>query len=128
MENNTRSKGDRLNKQERERYKKILLEKRQELNLQLSEFYSESKEVETGIVQDIGDKAESSYTKEFLLSLSDSERKKLAMIDQALKRVETAEFGICQSCGVNISKKRLNVVPWTPLCIVCQQKEEEEAS
>ena len=128
MENNTRSKGDRLNKQERERYKKILLERRQELNHQLSEFYSESKEVETGIVQDIGDKAESSYTKEFLLSLSDSERKKLAMIDQALKRVETAEFGICQSCGVNISKKRLNVVPWTPLCIVCQQKEEEEAS
>jgi len=117
-----------LNKQERERYKKILLERKQALNLQLSEFYSESKEVETGIVQDIGDKAESSYTKEFLLSLSDSERKKLAMIDQALKRVETAEFGICQSCGVNISKKRLNVVPWTPLCIVCQQKEEEEAS
>ena len=128
MENNTRSKGDRLNKQERERYKKILLERKQALNHQLSEFYSESKEVETGIVQDIGDKAESSYTKEFLLSLSDSERKKLAMIDQALKRVETAEFSICQSCGVNISKKRLNVVPWTPLCIVCQQKEEEEAS
>jgi DnaK suppressor protein len=128
VENNTRSKGDRLNKQERERYKKILQERKQTLNHQLSEFYSESKEVETGIVQDIGDKAESSYTKEFLLSLSDSERKKLAMIDQALKRVETVEFGDCQSCGIKISKKRLNVVPWSPLCIACQQKEEEEAS
>jgi len=117
-----------LNKQERERYKKILLERKREINHQLSEFYSESKEVETGIAQDIGDKAESSYTKEFLLSLSDSERKKIALIDQALKRVETAEFGICQSCGVNINKKRLDVVPWTPLCIACQQKEEEEAS
>jgi DnaK suppressor protein len=128
VENNTRSKGDTLNKQERERYKKMLLEKKQELNHQLSEFYSESKEVETGIAQDIGDKAESSYTKEFLLSLSDSERKKLGMIDQALRRVETAEFGVCQSCGTNIAKKRLMVVPYTPLCIVCQQKEEEEAS
>lgn len=117
-----------MNKQERERYQKILIEKKQELNHQLREFYSESKEVETGIAQDIGDKAESSYTKEFLLSLSDSERKKIVMIDQALKRAETAEFGVCQSCGVKISKKRLNVVPWTPLCIVCQQKEEEEAS
>lgn len=117
-----------MNKQERERYKKILLERKREINHQLSEFYSESKEVETGIAQDIGDKAESSYTKEFLLSLSDSERKKIALIDQALKRVETAEFGICQSCGVNINKKRLDVVPWTPLCIACQQKEEEEAS
>ncbi|MGB3862937.1 MAG: TraR/DksA family transcriptional regulator [Candidatus Aminicenantaceae bacterium] len=117
-----------MNKQERERYKKILLERKQELKHQLSEFYSESKEVETGIVQDFGDEAESSYTKEFLLSLSDTERKKLALIDQALKRVETAEFSICQSCGVKISKKRLNVVPWAALCIVCQQKEEEEAS
>ncbi len=94
----------------------------------MSEFYSESKAVETGIAQDVGDKAESSYTKEFLLSLSDSERKKLGLIDEALKRVETPEFGMCQSCGVKIAKKRLNVVPWTPLCITCQQKEEEEAS
>jgi DnaK suppressor protein len=123
-----RSKGDTLNKQERERYKKVLQERKQELNHQLSEFYSESKEVETGIAQDIGDKAESSYTKEFLLSLSDSERKKLGMIDEALKRVETTEFGVCQNCGTKIAKKRLNVVPWAPLCIVCQQKEEEEAS
>lgn len=128
MENNTRSKGDTLNKQERERYKKKLLEKKLELNHQLSEFYAESKSVETGIAQDVVDKAESSYTKEFLLSLSDSERQKLALIDDALKRVETSEFGICQSCGAKIAKKRLNVVPWAPLCIVCQQKEEEEAS
>jgi DnaK suppressor protein len=117
-----------LNKQERERYKKVLLEKKKKLNHQLSEFYSESKAVETGIAQDVGDKAESSYTKEFLLSLSDSERQKLGKIDEALKRVETTEFGICQSCGVKIGKKRLDVVPWAPLCIKCQQKEEEEAS
>jgi DnaK suppressor protein len=123
-----RSKGDKLNKQERERYKKMLLEKKRELNHQLSEFYSESKEVETGIAQDVGDKAESSYTKEFLLSLSDSERQKLVLIDEALKRIEISEFGICKSCGAKINKKRLNVVPYTPLCIVCQQKEEEEAS
>ncbi len=117
-----------MNKRERERYKKKLLERKQELNHKLSEFYSESKEVETGIVQDLGDEAESSYTREFLLSLSDTERKQVALIDKALKRVETADFGICESCGVNIGKKRLNVVPWAPLCIACQQKEEEEAS
>ncbi len=117
-----------MNKQERERYRKILQEKKKELNHQLSEFYSESKTVETGIAQDVGDKAESSYTKEFLLSLSDSERQKLGLIDRALKRVETPEFGICQNCGAKIAKKRLNVFPWAPLCIVCQQKEEEETS
>lgn len=117
-----------MNKQERERYKKKLLERKQELSHKLSEFYSESKEMETEMAKDLGDKAESSYTKEFLLSLSDTERKQVALVDEALKRVETADFGICESCGVNIGKKRLNVVPWAPLCIACQQKEEEEAS
>lgn len=128
MVNNTRSEGDNLKKQERERYKKKLLERRQEINHQMSEFYSESKEVETGIAQDVGDKAESSYTKEFLLSLSDAERKQLILIGEALKRAETGDFGVCQTCGADIGKKRLDVVPWARLCITCQHKEEEGAS
>ncbi|MBA7695838.1 RNA polymerase-binding transcription factor DksA [subsurface metagenome] len=115
-----------MNKAERERYKKILMEKKEEIGAKLSEAYSESREVETGIAQDIADKAESSYTKEFLLSLSDAERKQLFLIDEALKRIEKDEYGICQMCQKNISKKRLNAVPWAPHCIECQEKAEEE--
>ena len=115
-----------MNKAERERYKKILMEKKEEIGAKLSEAYSESREVETGIAQDIADKAESSYTKEFLLSLSDAERKQLFLIDEALKRIEKDEYGICQMCQKNISKKRLNAVPWAPHCIECQEKVEEE--
>ncbi|MCK4759065.1 MAG: TraR/DksA family transcriptional regulator [Candidatus Aminicenantes bacterium] len=116
-----------MNKAERERYKKILMEKKEEIGAKLSEAYSESREVETGIAQDIADKAESSYTKEFLLSLSDAERKQLFLIDEALKRIEKDEYGICQMCQKNISKKRLNAVPWAPHCIECQEKAEEES-
>ena len=115
-----------MNKAERERYKKILMEKKEEIVAKLSEAYSESREVETGIAQDIADKAESSYTKEFLLSLSDAEREQLFLIDDALKRIEKDEYGICQMCQKNISKKRLNAVPWAPHCIECQEKAEEE--
>ena len=87
-----------MNKKERERYKKILQEKKEEIIDKLSETYNESKEVESGIAQDVVDKAESSYTKEFLLSLSDAEREQLFMIDEALKRIEKSDFGICQMC------------------------------
>lgn len=103
------------------------MEKKEEIGAKLSEAYSESREVETGIAQDIADKAESSYTKEFLLSLSDAERKQLFLIDEALKRIEKDEYGICQMCQKNISKKRLNAVPWAPHCIECQEKAEEES-
>jgi DnaK suppressor protein len=116
-----------LNKTEREKYKKRLLEKKEEIVAKLSEVYNVSKEVESGIAQDIVDKAESSYTKEFLLSLSTAERAQLLLIDEALKRLEKNEFGICQMCQKTIIKKRLDAVPWAPYCIECQQKAEEES-
>ncbi len=117
-----------MNKKEKEKYKKKLLTRKQEIIKTLSEFYNESKEVEDpGIAMDMGDKAESSYTKEFLLSLSDTERKQLKLIDQALKRIEHCTYGVCQKCGVKIGKKRLDAVSWTPYCIECQEKAEEES-
>ena len=121
-------KGIILNKKERERYRNKLLKKKEEIVNKISETYNESKEVESGIAQDVVDKAESSYTKEFLLSLSNAEREQLLLIDEALKRIEKKELGICQRCGKDINKKRLDVVPWTSYCIDCQEIEEEESS
>jgi DnaK suppressor protein len=117
-----------LNKKERERYRNKLLKKKEEIVNKISETYNESKEVESGIAQDVVDKAESSYTKEFLLSLSDAEREQLLLIDDALKRIDKKEIGICQRCGKDINKKRLDAVPWTSYCIDCQEIEEEESS
>jgi len=118
-----------LNKREKDRYKKKLLERKKEIVDVLSEFYNETKEVEnSGIAMDMADKAESSYTKEFLLSLSDTERRQLKMIDAALGRINKCDYGICQMCSVKIAKKRLDAVPWAPYCIVCQQKAEEESA
>ncbi len=42
-------------------------------------------------------------------------------IQQALRRIEDGTFGICQSCERQISPKRLAAVPWTSLCIRCQE-------
>lgn len=103
------------------------MKKKEEIVNKISETYNESKEVESGIAQDVVDKAESSYTKEFLLSLSDAEREQLLLIDDALKRIDKKELGICQRCGKDINKKRLDAVPWTSYCIDCQEIEEEES-
>lgn len=113
-----------MTKKEKEQYKKALLEKKREIVHNLSEFQNESKSIETGIAQDLGDKAESSYTKEFLLSLSDFERQRLSLIDEALMRIEKGNFGSCLLCQKEIGKKRLNVIPWTPHCIKCQEEQE----
>ena len=113
-------------KKELDVYKKKLQARRNEIVLKLSTLSTDSRDVETDIAQDVADKAESSYTKEFLLSLSDAERDQLFQIDAALKRIESKDFGYCQMCQKEIGKKRLNALPWTPLCIECQQKSESE--
>ncbi len=121
------SKGVVLTRKEKHDYRKSLLLQKERILKKLSQFHNESMEIESDIAQDVADKAESSYTKEFLLSLSDAERNQLGLIDEALRRLKSKEFGICQMCGKAIGKKRIAALPWTPYCIDCQQKKEEEA-
>jgi DnaK suppressor protein len=121
------NKGDVLTRKDKHAYRKSLLLQKQRIVKKLSQFHNDSMEIESDVAQDVVDKAESSYTKEFLLSLSDAERNQLGLIDEALRRLRTKDFGICQMCSKTIGKKRLTALPWTPYCIDCQQKKEEEA-
>ena len=118
----------KMPKKERLEYKRQLLERKEKIVRKLSELSSQSLEVEaSNVAQDVVDKAESSYTKEFLLSLSDAEREQLLLIDDALRRLARDEFGYCQICSKEIGKKRMAALPWTPYCINCQEKAEEES-
>jgi len=119
--------GKKLSKKERDDFRKMLLAKKETILRKLNDSINESKEMETNVAQDVVDKAETSYTKEFLLSLSDADREQLLLIDEALKRLQRDEFGICQLCHQEIGRKRIEAIPWTPLCINCQEKAEEES-
>jgi len=44
----------------------------------------------------------------------------------ALQRIESGAYGICGRCGQRISRKRLNALPWPPLCIKCQSELEQQ--
>jgi len=116
-----------MNKKERDEFRRKLLEKKETILRKLNELTNESKEMETNVAQDVVDKAETSYTKEFLLSLSDADREQLLLIDEALKRLARDEFGVCQLCQREIGRKRIGAIPWTPYCINCQEKAEEES-
>jgi len=122
------NKGSVVNKKELDVVKKNLQARRHEIIDKLSDTQDQSKQNETDIAQDLADKAESSYTKEFLLSLSNAEREELLQIDAALKRIARGEYGLCRSCQKEISKKRLAAIPWTPLCIDCQEQSESETA
>jgi len=123
-----KKKSPKLSRSEKLASKKRLVETKNQIVRKMSQIYSESKEVDSDAAQDLADKAESSYTKEFLLSLTDNEREQLLQIDEALRTLDKGTYGICQTCGQSISRKRLDALPWATYCIVCQEKLEQEKS
>ncbi len=67
-----------------------------------------------------------SQESEFSLELRtrDRERKLLRKIDKTLKRVETDDYGWCDSCGSEIGIRRLEARPTATLCFDCKTLDE----
>ncbi len=115
----------RMSKRDLEKYRRLLLEKKNTLSRDLAKTRNAEEETIEESTQDIADKAVSSYTREFLYSLSDVDRNTLLQIDQSLERIEVGVYGQCRNCGAPISEKRLNAVPWAQLCVDCQELSEK---
>ncbi len=109
-------------------FRERLLQKKQEILEAYNKNKTYGKEADEDGAQDIADKASNSYTKEFLFSLSNSERDILQLVDEALGRIEDRRFGVCVSCEDEMDKKRLEAVPWARHCISCQEKQERASS
>ena len=115
-----------MTKKELNRYKKKLIAAKQEVLNRVQRTEDYGREVDSkDEAMDLADKASSSYTKEFLFSLSNSDRKLLQVIDEALERIEDGTYGSCLHTGEPIEPKRLEAVPWARLCIKAQELEEQ---
>jgi len=74
--------------------------------------------------EDIVDRANNSYNREFMFALSDTERQILIEIDDALQRMDSGTYGSCAHCSTEITKARLRALPWAKYCIDCQEQVE----
>jgi DnaK suppressor protein len=108
---------------------KLLKEKLTEKKLEILEAYQKNKaygkEADEEGAQDIADKASNASTKEFLFSLSNSERNLLQLVNEALARIDDQRYGVCVACEDEVERKRLDAVPWAKHCISCQEKQEQ---
>jgi DnaK suppressor protein len=73
------------------------------------------------------DLASEERDREINFILSDRERVKLKQIDDALERLDEGNYGVCESCGLEIAEERLIAMPFSRLCRDCQQDQEREA-
>jgi DnaK suppressor protein len=70
------------------------------------------------------DRASLEADRNFMLRIRDRESKLIKKIKKTLDRIENGTFGICETCGEDISEKRLKARPVTAQCIDCKTKEE----
>jgi DnaK suppressor protein len=73
---------------------------------------------------DIGSDA---FEQEFTLSLMATEGETLELVEQALDRIRTRKYGTCEECGGVITKKRLEAIPFAPMCIRCAENFENSS-
>lgn len=58
------------------------------------------------------------------LRTRDRERKLIKKIDESLALIDSTDYGFCESCGIDISLKRLEARPTATQCIDCKSLDE----
>jgi DnaK suppressor protein len=68
------------------------------------------------------DLAQASHEEFVSLRLNGLDYEKLRMVEEALDRLDSGEYGICLACDEAIAPRRLQVVPWARYCVRCQDR------
>jgi DnaK suppressor protein len=98
-----------LNKRDLQRFKKLLLEQRDQIQ-------GNAKKTLSGDIH---------VDPEFAGRLREREHGLLAKIDAALVKIEEGEYGECKNCGEPIGVARLRARPVAELCIECKSEQEK---
>ena len=108
-----------------EKYRQRLEQEHHDAQALLSRTAEAIRRAEGTSSEDDAEKAVNSYAKELFSHQSDTERLHLQLVREALERIPSKDFGLCQSCGEAIDRKRLDAVPWARYCRSCQEAEEQ---
>jgi DnaK suppressor protein len=106
--------------------KKKLIKQRQDLLTEAEHTLTSKISSEKESFPDPTDQAVAELDNNFVLRLRGREQKLLKKIDDAILRIDSGIYGVCESCGEQISMKRLEARPVTTLCIDCKTRQEEE--
>lgn len=67
------------------------------------------------------DQAQLSHDEFVSLRLNSLDYGQLRLVEEALDRVRSGDFGLCLGCGQLIPAKRLQALPWARYCVPCQE-------
>ncbi|MGB9825014.1 MAG: TraR/DksA family transcriptional regulator [Candidatus Hydrothermia bacterium] len=72
--------------------------------------------------KDLEDWANLTMSDDIRNKICEREYQTLKEIDEALSRLSTGKYGICEKCGKEIEIERLELIPWTRYCSSCSKE------
>ncbi|MCB1985658.1 MAG: RNA polymerase-binding protein DksA [Burkholderiales bacterium] len=79
---------------------------------------------EATVFADPNDRASQESDMTLELRNRDRERKLIKKIDEIIAKIDSKDYGYCESCGIEIGLKRLEARPTATLCIDCKTLDE----
>ncbi len=93
-----------------------LLEKKVELNQRINAIEADFKK---GRSQDFSEQTSENENNEVLNEIHHEAKIELNLVNQAIARFESNEYGICSQCTKAINPERLRILPYIDTCINC---------
>jgi DnaK suppressor protein len=66
------------------------------------------------------DQAQISHDEFVSLRINSLDYTQLRLIEEALDRLDSGDYGVCMACEAPIPSKRLRAVSWARYCVSCQ--------
>jgi DnaK suppressor protein len=67
------------------------------------------------------DQAQITHDEFVSLRMNGLDYRQLRMVEEALDRLDTGDYGFCLACDEAIAEKRLLALPWARYCVACQE-------
>jgi RNA polymerase-binding transcription factor len=107
-----------------EEFRRRLLESRETLLRSVAATDEEMAGLEAPGPGDSTDRAAASSVASLVSRLAGQDKRELDEIADALRRLGSSAYGICQSCREPITLPRLRAVPAARFCLACQETQE----
>ena len=79
----------------------------------------------TSMPTDMAELGSGNFDQELTLRVLGSEEDVLKQIEAAIERIEDRNYGLCDKCGEEIPKSRLDAIPYAAECVQCASEQEE---
>jgi DnaK suppressor protein len=111
-----------------ERLVKILLKRKEQIERNIQEAFSETTNAAQIEMNDEVDIATVNLSAQTEAAIGEQQAQELKEIEYALTKVSQGTFGVCEMCGEPIGEDRMLVKPHARYCIVCREAYEKNVA